>query len=310
MKKIVFIVAFIAVIAVSLYAKPVSHFELGTGPYFSSGTFEWGVEGNFTLDFWVAHVVSDLFVTVSATNNTLKITPFSSNVIQSAKFNWENLMIEYGATGTHSDLFLTTWDVGKIPSGWKNGIKVGNVKNELAIFWDRGTYDVKYVSPFFFSDAWWYENGMTLTTGISNGLFYVNAGKYNDSYFAGLGGKYGNFEAMLMGFSEDEMVFPNVEDQIPSRYVGVFKYDSTLLKALFAMSENEFYFNSSMSFNLLGANVKLWESTTYVNTVPIFMKTSGGVKITKDIGKDAAIFLDFSSKEEKTNLWLGLKWRF
>ncbi len=309
MRKVVFIISLTLIMATILYAKPVSHFEGKIGPYFSSNGCELAINGRFTLNFWVAHVVSELSIGVTASNNTLNVTSFSSNVIRYANFNWKNLKIEYGATSTHSTLFLTTWDVGNIPRGWRNGVEVNNAGNDMAIFWDRGTYDLKYVSPFFFSDFWWYENAMTFTFGLSKGLFYLNGGKYGGSYFVGLGGKYENFEVLLQGFSNEEMVFPNASEQIPSKYVGIFKYDNGSSEAFFAMSENEFYFNSSTKFKLFSANFKTFLSTTYVNTFPQILETNFGMKIEKSFGKNVSLFADFSYEKEMS-LWLGMKWRF
>ncbi|WP_036222947.1 hypothetical protein [Mesoaciditoga lauensis] len=312
MKKSVFIFTlFLALFVDVLYAKPTSKFKLEMGPYLSSQSFELGVKGNFSLNFWVAHVESDLFVSVSATNNTIKITPHSSNVIHYAKFDWKNVVVEYGATQTHSNLFLTTWDVGKIPSGWKNGIKIGNENNSLSIFLDRDTYDVEYLSSFFFSDFWWYENAAMFTVGLPTGLLSLNGGKFNDSYFIGIGGKYGNFSAALVGFSNAEMVFQNMDTnyQIPSRYVGIFEYNDDNLKVSFAMSENEFYLDSSANFSFLQTDITLWASMKYVDTIPFKMKVNGGIGLFRKIAKDTSLFLK-ASYDEKATLWFGTEWGF
>ena len=308
MKKIVFII-FLAFLSGIVYAKPISHFTFKAGPYFSEGNFETGVEGNFSLNFWVAHIESDLFLTFSATNNTLKITPRSSNVINYAKFDWKNFTVEYGATQTHSKFFLTPWDVGKRPRGWKSEIKAGNGKNGLFFSLDRGTYGVRYICPLFFLDGWWYGNNSLFTVGASKGLLSLSGGNFNGSSIVGVEGKYGDFAVSLFGLSDEEMLFPNVDEQIPSRYVGIISYNSKTFKTSFAMSENEFYIDSLTSFELLKTNVTLQLSTEYINAVPIVVKTSGEIELLKNIGKNSSLFLN-ASYDKTTTLWLGIEWRF
>ncbi len=227
-------------IGVVSFAKPKSAMTFSVGPYLSNGGFELMSNIDLTLDFWVAHVESSFQLSAVASNNTIVLTPESSNVFKYVSFDWGNFKVEYGATNVHSSFFPTAWDVGTIPEGWTWMIGGGSNGNRLEVASDRGTYFVRY-KGFFYGDAFWYSDAsdFTLSTVGENRLF-VDGGTNGDSYFLGLGGKYGAFTVSLLGYSSKIDVFPNVADQSPSRYVTLIDYKAGILNALLAMTENEF----------------------------------------------------------------------
>ncbi len=308
MKKIIWSLSFLLLIPVVLFSKPVSHSYFKVGPSISSEGFSLVGEVDFSLDFWVAHINSELSLNMSATNNTLVITPNSSKIFKYVDFNWKNFRVEYGATNAHSQLFPTLWDVGDLPIGWTITLSAFNDENSLAFMLDRNTYTVRYLGPLLI-DMFWYGNSSFYTLGTSNGDMFLNTGNIGNTYFIGIGGNWNGFSSSLVGFSGDANVFSNVERQIPSRYVGMFRYRSKDFYGSFEMTENEFFLHSSKSFKVFKGNAKIDFSIVYLNSTMPYFETSGDVGFVKP-SKNGGIFFIQATWGNDIKLSTGMEWRF
>ena len=308
MKKSVFFLSFLLLISVVLFAKPVSHYSFGIGPSISSEGLDLVGEMNFSLDFWVAHIESGVSVNLSATNNTLVITPNSSRIFKYVDFDWKNFRVEYGATNVHSRFFPTLWDVGNLPDGWTITLNASNSKNDIAFMFDRKTYIARYSGPFLI-DMFWYANSSFFTLGTSNGELFLNAGNLGSSYFIGGGGSWNGFSSSVIGFSDDVEMFPNVERQIPSRYVGMFEYKSKDFSGSFVMTENEFFLRAFKSFSAFGGNADVSLSVDYLNSVMPYFEANGNLKFAKPLGKGKDFFVEATWGND-TKLLAGMEWRF
>ncbi len=289
---------------VVISAKPTSYFSLRVGPSW------WGqlglkIQGDFTLDFWVAHVESDLSFEAFATDNSIAILPAS--MVTYARFDWKHLLVEYGSRSYHSKSMVTCWDVGELPKGWHLKIKANGGDNSLSLSSDRGTYDLNFENSFLLLDGLWYPENTLFTFGIRSLFFSV--GSVDGVRLGGIGGKIGSFSFSLLASEKDVDFFPNLKDQIPSQYVGLFRYDSETEHLLMVMTENEFYANSRLKFNFFGAKEKLWFEFEYFNVFPYIIKTSGGMEIEKRLNTNSIGFLSLSY-ENAPILWLGTEWRF
>ncbi len=304
MKKWVALFSLTFLFVVAVQAKPTSHFSFKIGPYWQN---EFGVklEGNFTLDFWVAHVQSDVAFDAFATDNSVLILPAS--MVTYVNFNWQHLLVEYGAP-YHSKKFVTCWDVGNIPTGWKIKLKARGGNSLFSLSFDRKTYDLNYENPFLFLDAWWYADHTFFTLGAFN--IFASAGNADNSHIFGAGGNVGNLELSLFVADKKINIFPNLKSQIPSRYVGILRYDSKDGKILVAMTENEFYANSTLNFNFFNVNEDLYFELEYLDTYPYTLTMSGGMEFKKKLSANSTVFLSFSYEKKTPFFWIGTEWRF
>ncbi len=310
MKKVILL--FILSIALLLitftsFAKPITHAFFRIGPSLSSKGISFSGSVDFFLDFWVAHVESDFSIDVTASNNALVVTPNASDIFKYVDFNWKTLRIEYGATRTVFSLFPTVWDIGKPPLGWTITLAASSAKNALSFSMDRGSYVARYEGSIFV-DAFWYNDSSLFTIGPSKGEFFLSGGNSGDAYFIGVGGKLGDLSMNFLGFSSAINVFPNLEHQIPSRYVGIFKYNSERIRAILAITENEFNLEGSSFFKMFGGSLKIGISTNYVNETIPYLSTEAELSFEKPFG-DKLFFLK-GVYGEKNSLWAGMEWRF
>lgn len=308
MKKIVFFLSFLLLLSVVLIAKPVSHSFFRIGSSISSEGLGLVSEMNFSLDFWVAHIETGLSMNLSATNSTLVITPNSSEIFKYVDFDWKIFRMEYGATNVHSSFFPTLWDVGNLPDGWTMTLNASDSRNNLTFMFDRNTYTARYLGPFLI-DMFWYDNSSFFTLGTSNGEAFLNAGNLGNTYFIGGGGKWGNFSSSIIGFSNSVKLFPNVERQIPSRYVGMLEYKSKDFDGSFVMTENEFFLRIFKSFNAFEGNVEVNFSIDYLNFVMPYLEANGNMKFAKPLGKGKAFFVEATCGND-AKLLTGMEWRF
>ena len=289
-------------------AKPVSHVSLKAGPYFTSSGVLLSGSADFSMNFWVAHVESEFSIGVTASNNTLVITPNASEIFKYVDFNWRSFRVEYGSTGTVSHFFPTIWDVGNPPIGWEITLTATRGKNTLSFSENRGIYVAEY-RGLIFSEAFWYKDSSLFVLGPSNANFFLSGGTFSSAYFVGFGGKIGALSMSLLGFSRDMNVFPNLDLQVPSRYVGIFKYDSNGTHAMISVTENEFYLNGFTVFKVLGGNLKIGVLTEFLDKAIPYLKTEINIGYERAFGGNRGFFLN-ASFGKVNSLWLGMQWGF
>lgn len=307
MKRVVLLSIVLLLITFVSFAKPVTHATFRVGPSLSSNGILLSGSVDFFLDFWVAHVESDFSIDVTASNNTLVVTPNASEIFKYVDFDWKVFRVEYGATRTISPIFPTVWDVGKPPIGWTITLTASSDGNALSFSMDRGSYIAKYKGPIFVN-AFWYKDSSLLAIGSSKGDFFLSGGNSGDAYFIGVGGKLGGLSIALLGFSSAINVFPNLEHQIPSRYVGVFKYNSERIYAILAITENEFNLDGASVFKMFGGKLKIDISANYVNETIPYLNSDVELSFEKPFG-DKSFFLK-GEYGKRSSLWVGMEWRF
>ncbi len=300
-------------IAFFAFGAPRSTIFLSVGPSISSNlALDASVQMN--LEFWVAKVEGYFSTAIYAGNNTIFFTPYASQLFKYVNFDWDIFKVEYGATATHSNSFLTPWDIGTIPTGWSvflNG-RAGN--NELSFAYDRGTYFARLKS-FIYLDTFWYENAFLMTTKA--GSIFLMAGKSGNAYGLGIAGNYGNFSNTFMAFSDSVDLFPNVEHQVPSRYAWISSYKANDLSLSFAMTERELEIEGQIPFKFLNGDVMISFSGYYVSQYQPIYGVGGYISYTKPFSNDLDLFVDIASngyligiQPSSSVLWTGVKWRF
>lgn len=307
MKKILLISIMLFLVVFVSFAKPISHASFRIGPFFSPNGVLLSGSTDFSLDFWIAHVESKFSIGVTASNNTLVVTPNASEIFKYVDFNWKTFRVEYGATGTLSSLFPTAWDVGEPPIGWTITLAASAVKNALSFSADRGSYIAKYKGPIFI-DAFWYKDSSLFTVGTSKGEFFLNGGNSGDAYFIGVGGKLGNLSMSFLGFSNAIDVFPNLECQIPSRYAGIFEYDSEKNHAILSITENEFSLNDTSIFKVFGGSLKVGILANYTNETIPYSSLEAELSFEKYLG--GKLFFLKGTYGKTKSLWGGMELRF
>ncbi|BBJ28842.1 hypothetical protein [Athalassotoga saccharophila] len=295
------------------FGAPRSTIFLSVGPSISSN-FTLNSAVQMDLEFWVAKVEAYFSTSIYAGNNTIFFTPYASQLFKYVDFDWNIFKVEYGATSTHSNSFLTPWDVGTLPGGWSvflNG-KAGN--NELSFAYDRGTYFARLKS-FIYLDTFWYENAFLMITKL--GPVFLITGKSGNAYGVGIAGNYGNFSNTLIAFSDSINLFPNVEYQTPSRYAWISSYKVNDLSLSFAMTEKELEIEGQIPFEFLNGNVMISFSGYYVSQYQPIYGIGGYISYTKPISSDLDLFVDIASNGNLIGiqppspvLWTGMKWRF
>jgi len=295
------------------FGAPRSTIFLSVGPSVSSKlTINSSVQ--MDLEFWVARVEGYFSTSIYAGNNTIFFTPYASQLFKYVDFDWGIFKVEYGATSTHSDSFLTPWDIGTLPNGWSvflNG-KAGD--NELSFAYDRGTYFARLKS-FIYLDTFWYQNAFLVTTKV--GSIFFMAGKSGNAYGFGIAGNYGDFSNTLMAFSDPVNLFPNLNCQIPSRYAWISSYKTGGLSLIFAMTEKEFEIEGKIPFEFLNGNMLVSFSGYYVSQYQPLYGIGGYISYTKPISDNLDLFVDIASngnligiQPSSPVLWAGVKWRF
>lgn len=180
--------------------------------------------------------------------------------------------------------------------------------DKLWIASDRGTYFVKY-KGLLYADALWYGDASDFTIGTSGEIaMFADGGTKGSAYFVGVGGRYGNFTAALRGYSAKAEIFPNVSEQIPSRYVTMIGYKDGNSNVMFAMTENEFYVNGSAVYPLFGGTLGLNMTSSYINEFVPVTDLSVTVEYARKIGT-SDLFVN-ASYDKGFKSWIGLKWSF